>query len=137
MNPVLDVGLFKDKTPRGERFSVGSAEALLNGLARSNALVVRLYNLPDLYAAGVKYKREPRGSGESWKGIRQVMRDRYADCDDLSAARAGELIATGADPGARVLVYRTGARTLHAVVARSDGRIEDPSRILGMGRRYD
>jgi len=135
MNPVLVVNLFKDKSTRGDAFSITSAEAILNGLAKSNAQAVRLYGLPSIYAGGVRYKREPRGRGERWKGIRAVLRDGFADCDDLSAARVGELIATGADPGARVHIYRTGPSTLHAVVMRSNGRIEDPSRKLGMRGR--
>jgi hypothetical protein len=133
MNPVMVVNLFKDKSARGDAFSITSAEAILNGLARSNAQAFRLYNLPSLYASGVRYKREPRGR-EYWKGYQQILRDRFADCDDLSAARVGELIATGVDPGARVYIYRTGPTTLHAVVKRSSGRIEDPSKRLGMGQ---
>jgi hypothetical protein len=38
----------------------------------------------------------------------------------------------GTDPGARAIVVRSGPSMWHAVVQRSDGRIEDPSEAAGM-----
>ncbi len=135
MNPIVGINVFRDKSRRGEEYSIGAAEAVLQGLAEANALAITLYNLPRLYSSGVRYVRERRGKRENWQGIQGVLRSKKADCDDLSAARVGELIATGEDPLARVYIYRTGPRTLHAVVRRGNGKIEDPSRILGMGAR--
>lgn len=135
MNPILGIDVFNGAGgERGEEYSIGAAESVLNGLAKANALAWHTFNLPSLYNGRVRYQREPRGRREHWKGIRQIFRDGHADCDDLSAARAGELIASGKDTGARVHIYRTGPKTLHAVVKRSDGRLEDPSRRLGMGQ---
>jgi len=135
MNPILGIGVFTgNHSKKSEEYSIGAAEAVLDGLAQANALAWRTWSLPRLYGGSVRYKREPRGRREHWQGIRAIFKQGHADCDDLAAARAGELIASGKDTGARVYIYRTGARTLHAVVRRSDGRIEDPSRILGMGR---
>jgi hypothetical protein len=58
------------------------------------------------------------------------MRRGGGDCEDLATWRAAELRAVG-EP-ARVIVYRSAPSVLHAVVRRGDGRIEDPSRRLGM-----
>jgi len=52
------------------------------------------------------------------------------DCEDLAAWRAAELRIAG-EP-ARVVVVRSAPGVLHAVVRRANGRIEDPSRRLGM-----
>ena len=133
MNPILGIGIFTSKGEKSEDYSIGAAEAVLNGLAQANAIAWTTWNLPSLYSGHVRYQREPRGRREHWQGIRTILKQGHADCDDLAAARAGELIASGKDTGARVHIYRTGRRTLHAVVRRSDGRLEDPSRVLGMG----
>lgn len=103
----------------------------LEGLARVAAEQIAENELPPLYRSGVRYEREPRGS-EEWLTPLQMLERGVADCEDLAAYRVGELRASGADPGAVVTIVRTGPRTLHAVVRRSDGSIEDPSRVLGM-----
>ena len=103
----------------------------LEGLARIAADEVAENDLPTLYSSGVRYQREPRGV-EEWLTPLQAIERGVADCEDLAAWRAGELRASGADPGATVAIVRTGPRTLHAVVRRSDGSLEDPSRVLGM-----
>lgn len=96
--------------------------------------------MPPLYASGVRYQREKcllPGSPETCERFltyEQLLRERFGDCDDLSAARTAELIFTGEDPQARACVYRSGAG-YHAIVVRGDGRIEDPSAILGMPTR--
>lgn len=134
MNPVLVLNLWSQKNKRGERYSIAAAESVLQGLANANVAAMRLYRLPSLYSSGVRYRREPPGQREHWKAYPEILKTGFADCDDLSAARVGELIATGEDPGAKVHIYRTSPVTLHAVVLRSNGTIEDPSRVLGMGR---
>lgn len=106
--------------------------AALEGLARVNAI---LYmdnpTLPSIYdpKAGVRYKRE---RDEVWRPADEVIADKWGDCEDLAAARVGELRA-GGEAGARVIVVRTGPRMTHAKVQRANGAIEDPSRRLGMG----
>lgn len=84
-----------------------------------------------LYESGVFYQQEPRGS-ERWLTPSQVVLRGAADCEDLAAWRAAELHVTGEDPGAAARAVRTGPRTWHAVVQRSDGTYEDPSAALGM-----
>lgn len=103
----------------------------LEGLARVAAEEIAENSLPPLYRSGIRYEREPRGS-EEWLTPLQMLERGVSDCEDIAAYRVGELRASGADPGAVVTIVRTGPRTLHAVVRRSDGSIEDPSRVLGM-----
>jgi hypothetical protein len=86
--------------------------------------------LPPLYQAGVRYKDEPR---DVWRHAVDVAGEKWGDCEDLSAYRAAELRVSGEDPDARVAVYQSGPGRYHAVVARGDGAVEDPSRVLGMG----
>lgn len=92
-------------------------------------------HVPTLYTSGVRYERE-RGT-ERWLTPSQVLaahrRGRGSDCEDLAAWRAAECRVSGEDPGARAIVRRSGPRTWHAIVEHSDGTLEDPSRILGMG----
>lgn len=110
----------------GRRF----VEAALEGLAALATEEHRSGELPPLYASGIRYERE-RGS-ENWLTPSQLVASGRGDCEDLSAYRCGELRASGVDPACRIVIERTGPRTLHAVVQRGDGSIEDPSRALGM-----
>lgn len=113
-------------------------EAAARGLVEVNRLLLRRARqrgrpIPALYKAGVRYRREPTGQ-ESWDTIDRVLARGYGDCEDLAAWRAAELVESGGDPGARVAIIRTGPKTMHAVVRRSNGSTEDPSRRLGMGQ---
>ena len=76
---------------------------LLNWLAQENAIILRQNaGLPLLYDSGVVYRREKR---ETWCDYLNMLLQGKEDCDGLSAARAGELIARGykalapGDPG--------------------------------------
>lgn len=107
-------------------------EAALEGLARLATEDHAAHELPPLYTSGIRYRRE-QGT-ENWLLPSEALVAGVADCEDLSAYRVGELRATGVDPAARIVVEQSGPRTLHAVVRRGNGTIEDPSRALGMGR---
>lgn len=85
-------------------------------------------SLPILYRSGIRYKSDP---GEVWQSPETTARVGSGDCEDLALYRALELRAHGLP--ARVHVYRSAPRTMHVVVNRMDGRLEDPSRALGMG----
>jgi hypothetical protein len=85
--------------------------------------------LPPLYESGVVYKDEPR---DVWRHAVDVLGEKWGDCEDLAAYRAAELRVSGEDPDAAVTVYQSGPGRYHAVVARSGGVLEDPSRALGM-----
>lgn len=94
---------------------------------------------PDLYASGVRYRRE--GSPEQWNDIPTILQDRADDCEGLSCWLAAELRARRGIRGARVQLIRQrrDPNLLHAVVEVVDGHGKpryrlDPSRVLGMGR---
>lgn len=107
-------------------------DAALSGLQRlAEAELSSMGRWPALYRTNVRYQREPQGE-ERWLPPSEVLRRGHADCEDLAAYRAAELTLTGEDPGAEARVVRTGPRTWHAVVLRSDGSWEDPSAAMGM-----
>ena len=96
-------------------FDEGAALRLLNWLAQENARILRARpDLPGLYDAGVRYRREP---DEVWCDYLTMLAVGHEDCDGLAAARAGELLARGGralspqDPG-----YRRG-RGLRSIEA--------------------
>lgn len=108
--------------------------ALLVGLVAASERQIREGNLPELYRAGIVYRREPRGV-EVWQTARVTARRGLGDCEDLAIYRAAELRVQGIDATAVVMRTRTAGQ-LHAVVRWPDGAIEDPSRIaLALERR--
>jgi hypothetical protein len=136
----------------------------LEGLARINEWHIRrslrsyekgLSNtvIPQLYASGVYYAEEAPGR-EDWLDAPAVLRQGFADCEDLAAYRAAELRVAGFDVEPvikwqwipRELMIRQGYPAdklpskgvwlVHCCVRWPDGRIEDPSRILGMGGQF-
>ena len=113
----------------------------LEGLVRVNVALLRAAlrvgrPVPPLYSLGIRYKREPVPR-EWWQTIADNLTERVADCEDLAAHRAAECRLAGLLIGipypARAVAIRTGKNTYHAVVKHPNGRIEDPSRALGMG----
>jgi len=91
---------------------------------------------PPIYKSGVRYRREPPHE-EKWDTWTHCLQRGYGDCEDLASWRVAELRFTGGDPYAQPWVIRTGPTTLHAVVRRGNGRIEDPSQRLGMPGGFD
>ena len=81
---------------------------------------------------GVRWKPEPPGD-EHFDHAKTVMARKWGDCDDLAPWHAATLRHTGEDPDAKAIVYRSGEKRWHAVVQRSDGSIDDPSKRAGMG----
>lgn len=104
-------------------------EAAIEGLARLDEEILSIADFPPLYKSGVRYRKE---SPDTWRHVDDVFSSGWGDCEDLSAWRVAELRVSGVDPDAHVYVYRSGPRRYHAVVARGDGTIEDPSLRLGM-----
>jgi len=89
---------------------------------------------PNLYEQAIRYRREPRDplTGlrlEEWKIYPELIADGVGDCEDLAAARVAELRNRGIN--ARPWLARHG-RMWHVQVRLPDGRIEDPSKRLGM-----
>lgn len=89
--------------------------------------------IPQLYKAGVEYEREGRTIGgrpkEHWRLISQVLKRGAGDCEDLTAWRVAELRERGIN--AVPDITRQG-RMFHVRVRYPDGRLEDPSKRLGM-----
>ena len=107
---------------------------LLEALTLVNVAWLREHpGAPWLYESGVRYEEEPPGRDE-WQDIPETIERREGDCEDLACWRLAELRVRSLED-ARPFVKRTvyGPRTIyHVAVRRSDGRIEDPSRVLGM-----
>jgi hypothetical protein len=104
-------------------------EAALEGLTALNQQLLGTFEMPPIYDAAVRYRKESR---DVWRHAMDVARSGWGDCEDLASWRVAELRNSGEDPAAAVHVYRSARRRYHAVVARGDGSIEDPSYILGM-----
>jgi hypothetical protein len=111
--------------------NAGTLAGALEGLVKVNEHLIRVARLPGLYASGVRYKREPPGR-EVWQNAVQLVHAGIGDCEDLAAYRAADLRVHEGEQ-AHAIAYRSGSGKWHAVVRRGNGRIEDPSRRLGMG----
>lgn len=89
---------------------------------------------PTLYTSGVRYMEEPPGR-DDWQDIPETLARGDGDCEDLACWRLAELrVRTFEDarPFVRCTVSTPKHVVYHVQVRRSDGRIEDPSRVLGM-----
>lgn len=110
--------------------------AALEAVTRLNETLLRDGHVPPIDEAihehGVRWKPEPPGD-EHFDHAQTVMQRGWGDCDDLAPYKAATLRHTGEDPGAHAIVHRSGPQRWHAVVRRSDGKIDDPSREAGMG----
>ncbi len=103
----------------------------LDALVRFNLADLADQRYPDLYKSGVVYRKEPREHGrfEQWRTIRELMQTGYGDCEDLACARVAQLRMMGI----RAIPWlKKHGHTWHVVVRYPNGRIEDPSRRLGM-----
>lgn len=91
--------------------------------------------IPPLYRSRVQFQPEP-GPHEEFADVITVLRRGWGDCDDLVAWRVAELQEAG--EAADVRIYWRKPKTpggeirMHAQVRRANGKIEDPSRFLGM-----
>lgn len=92
---------------------------------------------PKLYDAGIRYTRE-KGT-EDWCGIKIGLRTKKMDCEDLSCWRVAELRERMKEPAKPRVKFRNvnGFWHYHIQVERGDGRIEDPSRVLGMNSGHE
>lgn len=88
---------------------------------------------PSIYQSGVRYVEEPAGI-EDWRDIPTCLREREGDCEDFSCWRVAELRRQGI-AAVPIFGFRTlsnGDVVYHIRVQYPDGKIEDPSKILGM-----
>jgi len=130
---LLEVDLFGDPATRA--LSEQALAHALEALTIANQVYLRRNpNAPHPLAAGIRFEREPVGV-EKWQSYGRLLQTKRGDCEDISAAvaawkreregrpaRAQIIARRQAGP---MLVYHIGVNTL--------GRIEDPSRAIGMG----
>ena len=113
-------------------------EAALEATSLANEQAIIRGEVPPLTEAirkGVRWKPEPFTDGEHFDLAHQVTARKWGDCDDLAPWLTGELRASGEDPGAVSRVYKTGPDRWHVVTQTSDGKILDPSKWAGMGKK--
>ncbi len=107
-------------------------EAATLGVVALNRVIMGRTYIPPLYQSGVRYRAEEPGQ-ENWRTADDVYTRGFGDCEDLATWRAAELQLRGELAG--VDIKRSGFRRFHARVRRASGRIEDPSKLLGMKGR--
>ncbi len=109
--------------------------AMLEGTTRVNEALLAHGDIPtfDQAVNRIRWKPEPPGQEHFDHGALVLQRG-WGDCDDMAPYKAATLRATGEDPGARAIVRKSGPKRWHAIVERSDGSIDDPSRETGMGQ---
>lgn len=119
--------------------SEGVLNAALESVTRLNESMLQNDSIPTFERAlkqGVKWQPEPPGDEHFDHGA-EVYKRRWGDCDDLAPYHAASLRHSGEDEGATAIVKRTGPKMWHAVVKRSDGTIDDPSKRAGMGQPHE
>lgn len=106
--------------------------------------------LPRLYDSGIRYKEEPPGQ-EDWLDFPTLLQERVGDCEDLACALTAERRVYDGIPSApairwkfltadylrragypRKSIPKDGIFLVHVLSQLPDGRIEDPSKVLGM-----
>lgn len=110
--------------------------AALEATTRTNESMLAAGKMPlarEAIKRGAKWKPEPPGD-EHFDLAPTILQRGWGDCDDWAPYEAASLRVTGVDPGARAVVRRSGPKRWHAVVLRSSGQIDDPSRWAGMGK---
>ena len=122
-----------------QRASEQGLDYCLDCLVNLDLLWLRLHpDTPKLCDSGVRYNHQL--IVDEWHDIGAALHDHIADCKGLGAWRTAELRASGEDPAAHtfkkfaVVDDPTVGKLLlyHIQCQRGDGRIEDPSRDLGM-----
>jgi hypothetical protein len=111
-------------------------DTMLTCLVELNVTFLRRHpRTPRLYESGVRYNEEVPGQ-EHWLTIPWVLAQGWADCEDLCAYRVAELRAAGERSARCVWSFHhlPGKLLAHIRVRRGNGKIEDPSAILGMGQ---
>ncbi len=110
-------------------------DSALESVTRLNEAMLAKGEIPTFAKGlhhGIKWKPEPPGQ-EHFDHAKTVLQRKWGDCDDLAPWHAASLRHTGEDEGAQAVAHRSGPNRWHAVVQRSDGTIDDPSKRAGMG----
>ncbi len=110
-------------------------DAALESVTRLNEQLLESGQTPtahQLIEQGAQWRPEPPGQEHFDHGGILAQRG-WGDCDDWAPLHAASLRKTKEDPGAKAEVIRSGPHTWHAIVKRSNGKIDDPSKAAGMG----
>lgn len=102
--------------------------AVLDGFVQAAQLEIESGVVPPFptMVGSLRFVPEPPPS-EQWLLPHQVIAAGGGDCEDYAIWTAAGYRATGRDPLAAPRLMQTGPQTLHCVVQRGDGTVEDPS----------
>ncbi len=150
------------QSTRSPRVLAELAQIFLRAVVASNRVamreaVARGRPLPPLYRSGIRYEIEPWGGKlEEFADVLTMLKRGWGDCDDLCGYRVAELQESGVNADARLYwryflrgkliqdaallkrIAQAGrmppgvSMQMHCQVRWPDGRIEDPSRFLGL-----
>jgi len=127
------LNLFKGEEDR--ELSHATLRAMLLSLMHLDMLYLRAHpEVPPLFKSGVRYAEEPPGQ-EDWQDIPTTLKLGWGDCEDLACWRAAELRVRHNIQAEPTFIWKlrpNGGYLYHILVKYPDGRIEDPSRTLGM-----
>lgn len=130
---ILTVPVFSDRIDRqtSERILLW----FLEGLTRANQELLKAANPPlaPLYKSGVYYAEPGK---PQWQDILTLYERGKGDCKDLATARVAEIRTFGKIKAMPFVTWRkkpSGAYSYHVLVKYPSGKLEDPSRRLGMG----
>lgn len=131
--PRFVVGLFNG--PEDQTNSHRAMHHMLRALFEIDKdFLIANPSTPNIYESGVVYREEPPGY-DDWADIPTVLLQRWGDCEDLACWRAAELFVRHHIDVKPTFVWKMmpdGGQIYHIQVLYPDGKIEDPSRILGM-----
>jgi len=117
--------------PLGLEAAIEALTALDRVYLRSHPGTLPIYESGAVYLRDAEDRDQGRPRAELWLTVPDVMRAGGADCKCLVAWRLAELRERGED--ARPVIVRVSQSLWHVQLRREDGRIEDPSKRLGMG----
>jgi hypothetical protein len=103
---------------------------LVMALVRVNVAYLRAHpRTPSILNSGIYYRRDTEAVELQWYDIPAIIEVGYADCKALAAWAIAEALVRGMHAEPDIIV--SGRAQVH-VRARINGRIVDPSRVLGM-----
>jgi hypothetical protein len=111
----------------------------LEALVAANLAYLQVTPAPGIYQSGVRYRAErPKLRGapipEEWLTIPYLLKKGYGDCEDLACWRVAELQRAGVAAQPAFRYRQVGNLSIYHIFVRlPGGKVEDPSRRLGMG----
>jgi len=136
---VIKCGLFREADTELSRKML---LVLLETSVTLNRLWINAHpHTPEIYSSGVRYLEDhkrvwpPSAATEDFCTIPEIISARVGDCDDLAPWRVADLrerYGIKCRPWIRWRDYQ-GITVYHVLVQYADDRIEDPSKVLGMG----